>query len=69
MGRAWSGRSAEADGPPVDGAPGRGAWAPRAPQGLLQPGLPQPVCALGLGVFPALGSGSPGREGSTGLSA
>ena len=57
-GQAPGGRSARERTVSTQGSPG-----------LLQPGLPQPVCALGSGVFPALGSGSSGREGSTGLSA
>lgn len=44
------------------------AVSARAPQGLLQPRLLRAVGALDLGVFPVLGSDSPGREGSAGLS-
>ena len=67
MGSAWSGRSGRWRGPRGIEQHERAVSA-RAPQGLLQPRLLRAVGALDLGVFPVLGSDSPGREGSAGLS-
>ena len=57
---------------------GRGPrWMEQQGEGCERPGLPRAYCsrvcpglvgALDLGVFPVLGSDSPGREGSAGLS-
>ena len=69
MGSAWSGRSVEADGAP-------GGWSSRE-RAVSAQGSPGPTAAASApgwwepwtwGVFPVLGSDSPGREGSAGLS-